>query len=138
MVLGTVGVFNAGDPAIDAAPALAREAEHAIEPRLAACRGLNAALVLAGNLLALSTARTVLVAVASPTASKDALLDRQTLEAVASRLDANQTDGTVVVRLAESLSRTRQAKSVGRARDLRAAGAAFAPRISRFTVFATK
>ena len=76
MVLGTVGVFGAGDPAIDAAPALAREAAHAIELRLAACRGLDTALVLAGKVLALSASQAVLVAVASPTASKDALLDR--------------------------------------------------------------
>jgi hypothetical protein len=102
MVLGTVDVFDARDPAIDTAPALAVEAEHAVEACIAARRGLDTALALLGYVHALSTVRTVHAGVASPAASKNALIDRRAHEAVASRLDANRTDGTIIVRIAEA------------------------------------
>jgi len=138
MVLGTVDVLVARDPTIDAVSALAGEAENAVEARVTAQRGLDTALALLGYVHAVSTAQTVLVAVASPTASKNASLDRHSLEAVASRLDANQTVETVVVRIAESLRRARDTKNAGRARNLRSAGPCCDARIARSSVFATK
>jgi hypothetical protein len=90
MVFGTVDVFDARDPAIDTAPVLAGEAEHAVEARVTARRGLDAAhAALLRDVHALSTVRTVHAAEASPTAGKDALLDRCATEALATRLDAN-------------------------------------------------
>jgi hypothetical protein len=138
VVLGTVGVLDARDPAIDAVSALARETENAVEARVTAQRGLDTALALLGYVHAVSTARTVRVAVASPTASKNASLDRHSLEAVASRLDADRTVETVVVRIAESLRRARDTKNAGRARNLRSARPAVTARIARSSVFATK
>jgi hypothetical protein len=76
MVLGTVLIELARDPAIDAAPALAGEAEHAVEAGVTARRGLDAVLALHRYVHAVSTARTRHFAVASPTASKNTLLDR--------------------------------------------------------------
>jgi hypothetical protein len=76
MVLGTVDVLDARDPAIDTAPALAGEAEHAVKARIAARRGLDTALAFVRNFEALAPRQTVRRGVAKAASGKDALLDR--------------------------------------------------------------
>jgi len=102
MVLGTVDVFDARNPAIDTAPALTREAEHAVEARIATRGGLDAAHALLRYVHALSALGTRHDAAAGAAARENALLDRCAIEALASRLDANRTDGTMIVRIAEA------------------------------------
>ena len=102
MVLVTVDVQDARNPAIDTAPALAVEAEHAVEARIATRGGLDAAHALVRHLHALAALGTHHAARAGAAASKNALIDRRANEAVASRLDANRTDGTMIVRIAEA------------------------------------
>jgi hypothetical protein len=84
MVLGTVLVLVARHAAIDALLILAREAENAVEPRVTARRGLDAAHALLRYVHALSALKTRHAAAAGAAARKDALLDRFTLVAIAS------------------------------------------------------
>jgi len=84
MILRTVLIEITGDAAIDAALALARKAERAIEARAAARGGPDTAIAaLPGDFEALPASGTVRRALASAAAREDALLDRCALEAVA-------------------------------------------------------
>jgi hypothetical protein len=105
MILGTVFIEITGDTAIEAAPALARKAERAIEARVATWSGADTTIALPGDFEALPASGTVRRALAGSTARENALLDRRALETVASRLDANRTDVAIVVCVAGPFSR---------------------------------
>jgi len=113
----------AGHAAVDAVATLARKAKDTIEARVATGRRLDATLALYGYVHALSIVSAYRAARAGTPTGKDALLDRCAIEAVATGLDANRTDGTVAVRLADRLGRTRATKNARRARRRRSASA---------------
>jgi hypothetical protein len=107
MILRAVFVEIAWDTAVDTVPILASKAGHTIVARVAAWRDLDTAHALFGYVAAHSPEeRAHRVARAGTTAGKDALRDRCAIEVVATRLDANQAIGTVVVRLAGRFGRT--------------------------------
>jgi hypothetical protein len=118
MILRAVIIELTRNAAIDAAPVLAGKAEHAIEARVATWRGLDAAHALLGHVHALSAELARHAAVAGTAAGKDALLDRYAVEVVATGLDANRTDGTVVVCLASRLGRTGATYRIGHTQGL--------------------
>jgi hypothetical protein len=129
MILRAVRVEIAWDTAVDAAPILASKAGHTIVACVAAWRGLDATHALLGHVHALSAELARHAATAGAPTGKDALLDRYAVEVAATRLDANRTDGTVVVRLARRLGRTGATYRIGHAQGLGpdASGSSIAP-----------
>jgi len=108
VVLRTVIVEVTRKPAVHTAPAFAGEARHAVEPRIAARRSLDAALALTWDFDALTPweGKTVVASYAGAAAAKDAVFDRRALEAVAPGLDAHEADRAVVTRVTEPFTRT--------------------------------
>jgi len=130
MILRAVLVEVAWDTSIDAASILARKAGHTIEARVAAWRDLDTAHALFGHVPAHSPeGRAHRVAGAGTTAGKDALRDRRAVEVVATGLDANRTDGTVVVRVAGRLGWAGATQNTGHTQGLGpdARGSSIAP-----------
>jgi hypothetical protein len=142
VILRTVLVEITRHAAVDALAALARKTKHTIEASVTTGRGLDAALALFGYVHALSAELARHAAVAGTTAGKDALLDRYAVEVVATGLDANRTDGTVVVRLAETFIRARTTNQARHALEHRPAcaanstGAANAPNTTNASIAA--
>jgi hypothetical protein len=95
-------------PAIHTASVLAGEARHAVEPRFAARRSLDAALALTWDFDALAPweGETVVVGYAGAAAAEDTVFDRRALEAVAPGLDAHESHRAVVIRVAKPFART--------------------------------
>ena len=119
MILRTVFIEITGDTAIEAAPALAREAQRAIEARVATRGGPDTAIALPGDFEALPASGTHRGALAGSTARENAMLDRLALETVAARLDANRTDVAIVARNAGPFSRAQTTEDAGHARGHR-------------------
>jgi hypothetical protein len=112
-----VFVLIAGHAAIDARAILATETENAVEARGTAWCSLDAAHALFRHVHALSTViGTRHVAAASAATGEDALLDRRAIdEAVAPGLDANQTVGAIIGRVAGAIAGARTTEDTGRA-----------------------
>jgi hypothetical protein len=142
VTLRTIHVQNAGNASIDTVAFLARKPEDAIGVRITAGRRLDTAHdFLARNLHALPIGRAPRIALAGAASGEYALGDRQAVEIIASRLDANESIRAVLTRVALRTARARKAESAGDAGDLRTtltAGASVTARTAATTAFTSK
>jgi hypothetical protein len=126
VALGAVYIEEAGNPPVDTCALFAGESEHAVEARATPGRRLHASLALARYQDAFAFRDAVPVAVARASGCKRALTNRNSVVAVAARLDADVPDAAVLVAIAEELVGAPAAKGArltGRNRD----GATAAP-----------